>query len=250
MMVKIQAHVKTSDKNGLKFSLDLKWYFTKRGVKEGMERLGHDKATLDTALSALTAVITLRLMANDRYQANSPKLPERTSTDVGEALKQYAESVLIEDSVDNSKFGCTRSLSKTSVPESDATALMRKVSDQRVTLHQAAEDGDEELVQRLLESGVNIDTTASDGRTALHFAAECGNDAIVSTLLERGAYVSAASIPSGGWHDKKFYGGRTPLHWAAAGSHQHIIELLLDNGADPEATNVTGRTPRHSETEG
>lgn len=55
MMVKIQAHVKTSDKNDLKFSLDLKWYFTKRGVKEGMDRLGHDKATLDTALSALTA---------------------------------------------------------------------------------------------------------------------------------------------------------------------------------------------------
>ena len=55
MMAKIQAHVKTSEKNGLKFSLDLKWYFTKRGVKEGMDRLGHDKATLDTALSALTA---------------------------------------------------------------------------------------------------------------------------------------------------------------------------------------------------
>ena len=53
--IKIQPHVKTSEKNGMKFSLDLKWYFTKRGVKEGMDRLSYDKATLDTALSALTA---------------------------------------------------------------------------------------------------------------------------------------------------------------------------------------------------
>ncbi len=58
IMLKVQAYVKTSEKNGLKFSLDLKWYFTKRGVKEGMDRLGHDKATLDTALSALTAYLT------------------------------------------------------------------------------------------------------------------------------------------------------------------------------------------------
>ena len=42
-------------------------------------------------------------MANDRYQANSPKLSENTSTDVGEVLKQYAESVLIEDSTDDTK---------------------------------------------------------------------------------------------------------------------------------------------------
>ena len=137
----------------------------------------------------------------------------------------------------------TRSLSKTLAPESNATALIQKVNDQRMTLHQAAEDGDEEVVQRLLESGVNIDTMASDGRTALHVAAECGNDDVVSILLERGAYVSAASIPSGSWHDKKFYGGRTPMHWAAAGSHLRVIELLLKHGADPGATNVTGRTP-------
>ena len=58
IMLKVQAYVKTSEKIGLKFSLDLEWYFTKRGVKEGMDRLGHYKATLDTALSALTAYLT------------------------------------------------------------------------------------------------------------------------------------------------------------------------------------------------
>ena len=122
---------------------------------------------------------------------------------------------------------------------------MQKVDDQRMTLHQAAEDRDEGLVEQILDSGVNIDTTASDGRTALHFAAENGNDAVVSILLERGAYVSAASIPSADWHQQKFYGGRTPMHWAAARSHRRVIELLLNDGADPGASSTTGRTPLH-----
>lgn len=55
LMVKIQGHLKPGeDGRGLRMSsVDLKWYFTKKEVKELMERLEASKATLDTALTAV-----------------------------------------------------------------------------------------------------------------------------------------------------------------------------------------------------
>jgi FOG: Ankyrin repeat len=37
--------------------------------------------------------------------------------------------------------------------------------------------------------------------------------------------------------------GETPLHCAAGSGHSDVVRLLLERGADPEARDVSGRTP-------
>ena len=54
LMVKIQSRVRPAE-NGMsfRFSVNVQWYFKKKSVKESLDRLGHNKATLDTALNTI-----------------------------------------------------------------------------------------------------------------------------------------------------------------------------------------------------
>lgn len=95
----------------------------------------------------------------------------------------------------------------------------------------AAACGLENIVQRLLEKGCNVNATLSCGYynlrdktgTALSYASEFGHTGIVEILLN---------------HDANLYGGSVdadmrPLAAAVSAGHQHIVELLLDAGTNP-----------------
>ncbi|MFC1766841.1 ankyrin repeat domain-containing protein [Planctomycetota bacterium] len=116
-----------------------------------------------------------------------------------------------------------------------------------VALSWAVKHGDEQRLQKLLDSGVDIDAVGSFG-TALCEAAYFGDVNAVRLLLEYGANPNITDDY-----------GRTPLH-AAAGieciEHQEddalkIVELLVSRGADVNAGITTdvdgtrGRTPLH-----
>jgi ankyrin repeat protein len=56
-----------------------------------------------------------------------------------------------------------------------------------------AENGEEDVVRRFLEKGLNIETKDYRGETALHKAAKRGHEAVVRLLLEKGADINATA---------------------------------------------------------
>ena len=98
----------------------------------------------------------------------------------------------------------------------------------------AADDGNIELVKKLLSQGVPVNAKIDPhGETALHVAANRRNMEVVELLISEGADVNA----------KTKVGRNTPLHEVRS---KEIAELLIDNGADVNATNDNGDTPLDS----
>lgn len=80
-----------------------------------------------------------------------------------------------------------------------------------------------ELVQLLLERGVDVNSTTGYYGTALQAAARCGHISTLRLLLQAGANVNVIQ----GQH-------HTPLRAAILGAHGNVVRLLLDHGADPK----------------
>lgn len=140
-------------------------------------------------------------------------------------------------------------------------------------IHIAAQTGYLEVLRALLFRGADAKATSHDGRTALHSAAdgEVGYDSnqveIVQMLLEAG--VDADSRDSGMWTPLHCLcsrsacqvdslrvllqagagvnavqnNGETPLHIACAHLNVEAAKILLDGGADLAAEDTNGNTP-------
>jgi ankyrin repeat protein len=93
-------------------------------------------------------------------------------------------------------------------------------------LHDAARNGDAEVVRLLLAHGAArfLDTFDECAVTPLACAAERGHDEIVALLLEAGSDPDA--------HDEARIGD-TALRDAVRGGHVAVVERLLAAGADP-----------------
>lgn len=95
----------------------------------------------------------------------------------------------------------------------------------------AVERGNFEEVQRLLDSGTDIEVKADCDYTVLIFAASSGRTKAVKFLLDRGANVNARDS----WD-------HTPLLLAAHNGHTEIVSVLLSHGADVNAKDKDGDT--------
>ena len=104
----------------------------------------------------------------------------------------------------------------------------------RTLLHEAAGNGNLDMVELLLRLGANPN---SDGHSPLYFTGnQCDaktGSAIVRALVAAGAEVDA--------RDK--LQGCTALHMAARRGHVLVAEALLDCGANIEARDKSGDTP-------
>ena len=103
-------------------------------------------------------------------------------------------------------------------------------------LHLAAEQGDVEAAQALLDAGADVGAGTRIGRyMPLHLAARGGHGDVVAMLLEAGADPLAATTNS----------GATALHLAAGAVRGHgAVAALLEHGADPNAREASaGQTP-------
>ncbi|KAL1920636.1 uncharacterized protein VTP21DRAFT_1013 [Calcarisporiella thermophila] len=100
-----------------------------------------------------------------------------------------------------------------------------------MTLFQAAQFGNFQVLRELLDSGKAKATDRDETNvTALHWAAINNRLAIAKFLISRGAEVDAV-------------GGdliATPLHWAAGNGHLAIVHLLLKEGANPNIRDKLG----------
>jgi ankyrin repeat protein len=95
----------------------------------------------------------------------------------------------------------------------------------------AAFKGDTAALQRLLTSGVNIESAGEDHRTPL-FLACTGHIEAVTMLLAAGANVNARDVT-----------GATPLHWSTERRDTCIVFLLLSHRAKLNIQDEFGVTP-------
>ena len=116
--------------------------------------------------------------------------------------------------------------------------FLREPKPPKISIHQAAKDGNIEAVKQDLADGTDVNAKDDKGRTPLHDAAEEGQKEIAEMFIAAGADVNA----------KNNLGG-TPLHEAAASGHKEIVELLVTKGADVNA-NIGGWTPLHLAVDG
>jgi ankyrin repeat protein len=100
-------------------------------------------------------------------------------------------------------------------------------------LHLAAGKGHKEIVELLIAAGADVNAKADNGSTPLHFAT---TKEIAELLIANGADVNAMSGAD----------GRTPLHHAAVGGHKEVAELLIAKGADVNAKSEIGTTPLYN----
>lgn len=117
------------------------------------------------------------------------------------------------------------STSDTSVPSDEQFELADE-------LHRAAERGQPENINRILDDGIDVNIRDRDGKTALHWAKD---QSVGKALLERNAMIDA--------HTRTGY---SPLHSAARHGDVELVELLIEHGADVNAANRNfALTPLH-----
>ena len=94
-------------------------------------------------------------------------------------------------------------------------------------LHKAANKGDLEVCQRLVESpeegeeAIDVNEPGASDRRALHRSSGAGHLECTKYFLDKGAEIDAV--------DKS---GRTALHWAAIAGFGEVVKLLLDSGTN------------------
>jgi uncharacterized protein len=133
-------------------------------------------------------------------------------------------------------------------------------------IHDATKNGDIEVIEQLLETGVDVNTEDEDGQTPLRCAADAGHTDVTKMLIEHGADVNARgrrgyialhrAVEKGHTETARLlleHGadvnavtqsmGFTPLHRAVAGRHVGTARLLLEHGANVDAENNAGMTP-------
>lgn len=107
--------------------------------------------------------------------------------------------------------------------------------------------GHDNIVNLLLEAGVNVNAATAKGLTPLMLAASCGNESIAYFLLQVQRRIAAfekwlccfgfqagfLSHPQQGAElERKDCRGWTALFHCTATGHQQMVKFLLDNHAD------------------
>ena len=101
----------------------------------------------------------------------------------------------------------------------------------RLPLIKASATGRAEIVSKLLNNGVNVNSYNDFGETALMVASMLGYVKIVSILMEYGALLNMKSNC-----------GDTALIWASLSGRTEIVSKLLENGANIDIKDNNGIT--------
>ena len=101
----------------------------------------------------------------------------------------------------------------------------------RSPIADAAQIGDKNTIQKLIQAKADVNAPQIDGATALHWAVYWDDSELVDVLARAGANVKAANRE-----------GMTPLAMASLYGNTLIIDRLLKAGADAKSTGPNGET--------
>ena len=101
--------------------------------------------------------------------------------------------------------------------------FLREPQPPKISIHQAAKDGNIEAVKLDLADGTDVNTKDDNGRTPLHYATEEGHKEIAELFIAAGADVNAI-IVSGR------YQGKTSLDRAEEQKQPEVADLLRKHG--------------------
>ncbi|NKB66708.1 MAG: ankyrin repeat domain-containing protein [Candidatus Latescibacteria bacterium] len=126
-------------------------------------------------------------------------------------------------------------------------ADIHAVSQDGTALHLATWEQQQEIVQFLLDQGLDPNSTSASGETALMAAAYKGFASIGRLLLERGVAVNGQTTQGNTdmFNTSPPVVGESALHLAAAYGHRAFVELLLEHGADKDLLDHAGQKPLH-----
>ncbi|XP_031640193.1 melanization protease 1-like [Contarinia nasturtii] len=99
----------------------------------------------------------------------------------------------------------------------------------------AIKNGNENIIQDLIDDGADVNIANEDGNIPLHIAASNDLPTVVELLLRNGASVNAVNKL-----------GYTPLYVAAVNGYEKIVELLIHNGASVNFVDKEGYSPLFS----
>ena len=94
-------------------------------------------------------------------------------------------------------------------------------SHKRTLLHKAAQIGDSEICQLLVDHGAEVNKQDTWKQTPLWLAAKEGHGNLCNMLIQKGAFVDAEDAAE-----------RTPLWIASSRKHEEVCKILIQNGAD------------------
>jgi ankyrin repeat protein len=109
-------------------------------------------------------------------------------------------------------------------------------------LHDSIKNGDRALLQKLIESGEDVNAQDNFVGTALHWVALKNDIDSARLLIASGADVNLPRIID---NERPQDRGRTPLMSAASVNAVGVIELLVTEGANIDAKLVSGHTALH-----
>ncbi len=119
-----------------------------------------------------------------------------------------------------------------------------EIADEIKELFAAAERGDVERVEALLDGGLDVNIVDANQMTPLHHAAMHAREKVIQALVDRGADVNATDMK----------GGFTPLHWVVInadpllGSIDHVDESIVAlsrGGCNVDSTDFNLASPLH-----
>lgn len=103
-----------------------------------------------------------------------------------------------------------------------ADPLQARISHQNTPLMKACWTGAADIVERLLDHGVDLEASNGDGNTALWLACVSGDQRIIEALIRAGINL-----------DHQNDNGATCLMYGASASKPQVVAALLEAGADP-----------------
>ncbi len=150
---------------------------------------------------------------------------ERWKDDLQKSVLDHQESLLILAT----KSGCTELVEDLLEKGVDPN---RKDVLNRTPIFYAAEAGHYSITQSLLKAGATVVTRDKNGQMPLLLAAKQGHDIVVKLLVEHNV-----------GPDSKDNELRTPVSLAAEHGHEAVIKLLIEKGADLNYADNKSRTP-------
>ena len=199
-----------------------------------------------TALIAAVGYTALQLgggeevRRSDKHGDTDPKFPLKLHAPPGLEEVLEAEATIAEDTPAGRLVAAARAGDAERVRQLLAEGIAPDVEEPKNghrALHQAAEAGEIEAVEVLLDAGAEVDALDGAGMTALMRAAVPAAVPVGKRLLAGGAEVNARSASGetaltqvvGGSFKRHLLGGASE----AAAAELEFARMLLDRGADP-----------------